>query len=122
MLQDLLAAEGCKIGRRHIKTLVRRMGIAGRSTVGRAPPGPNPDTRSIRIGCAGWRPEPGLGDGHHLYPDGARLLLSRSGALEDALARHERPDLFNTDQGSQFTGAAFTGVLASHGIAIIMDG
>jgi transposase InsO family protein len=63
-----------------------------------------------------------MGDGEHLYPDGARLLLSRGGALEDALARHERPDLFNTDQGSQFTGAAFTGVLASHGIAISMDG
>jgi putative transposase len=31
-------------------------------------------------------------------------------------------DIFNTDQGSQFTGAAFTGVLASHGIAISMDG
>lgn len=42
--------------------------------------------------------------------------------LEDALARHGRPDIFNTDQGSQFTGAAFTGVLTSHGIAISMDG
>ena len=29
--------------------------------------------------------------------------------LEDALARHGRPEIFNTDQGSQFTGAAFTG-------------
>ena len=32
-------------------------------------------------------------------------------ALEDALARHGKPEIFNTDQGSQFTGAAFTGVL-----------
>ena len=32
------------------------------------------------------------------------------------------PDIFNTDQGSQFTGAAFTGVLADNGIAISMDG
>jgi hypothetical protein len=32
--------------------------------------------------------------------------------LEDALSRHGKPDIFNTDQGSQFTGAAFTGVLA----------
>jgi transposase InsO family protein len=31
--------------------------------------------------------------------------------LEDALARHGKPDIFNTDQGSQFTGTAFTGVL-----------
>jgi putative transposase len=42
--------------------------------------------------------------------------------LEDALARHGRPEIFNTDQGSQFTGAAFTGVLAGNGIAISMDG
>src|SRR6202795_870755 len=42
--------------------------------------------------------------------------------LEDALARHGRPDIFNTDQGSQFTGAAVTGVLAGNGIAISMDG
>jgi putative transposase len=42
--------------------------------------------------------------------------------LEDALARHGKPGIFNTDQGSQFTGAAFTGVLASNGIAISMDG
>ena len=43
-------------------------------------------------------------------------------ALEDALARHGKPDIFNTDQGSQFTGAAFTGVLANNDIAISMDG
>jgi len=42
--------------------------------------------------------------------------------LEDALARHGKPDIFNTDQGSQFTGSAFTGVLADNGIAISMDG
>src|SRR6185436_10575145 len=42
--------------------------------------------------------------------------------LGDALARHGRPEIFNTDQGSQFTGVAFTSLLASHGIAISMDG
>ena len=42
--------------------------------------------------------------------------------LEDALARHGRPDIFNTDQGSQFTGSAFTGMLTKHDIAISMDG
>jgi putative transposase len=42
--------------------------------------------------------------------------------LEDALARYGKPDIFNTDQGSQFTGSAFTGVLAGNGIAISMDG
>jgi putative transposase len=42
--------------------------------------------------------------------------------LEDALAKHGKPEIFNTDQGSQFTGAAFTGVLAKNDIAISMDG
>src|SRR6266516_4334867 len=42
--------------------------------------------------------------------------------LADALARHGKPDIFNTDQRSQFTGSAFTGVLATNGIAISMDG
>ncbi len=42
--------------------------------------------------------------------------------LEDALARHGKPEIFNTDQGSQFAGAAFTGVLADNGVAISMDG
>jgi putative transposase len=43
-------------------------------------------------------------------------------ALEAALARFGTPDIFNTDQGSQFTSAAFTGTLAAAGIAISMDG
>jgi putative transposase len=38
------------------------------------------------------------------------------------LAKHGRPEIFNTDQGSQFTGAAFTGLLIKNGIAISMDG
>jgi putative transposase len=42
--------------------------------------------------------------------------------LEDALARHGRPEIFNTDQGAQFTGTAFTDLLASHDIDICMDG
>ena len=43
-------------------------------------------------------------------------------ALEEALQRYGAPDIFNTDQGSQFTSEAFTGVLKNHGIAISMDG
>jgi putative transposase len=43
-------------------------------------------------------------------------------ALEEALARFGKPEIFNTDQGSQFTAAAFTGALAEPGIAISMDG
>ena len=43
-------------------------------------------------------------------------------AVEEALARHGRPEIFNTDQGSQFTSHAFTSVLLKAGIAISMDG
>jgi putative transposase len=43
-------------------------------------------------------------------------------AVEDALARYGRPGIFNTDQGSQFTSAAFTGLLLDNTIAISMDG
>ena len=42
-------------------------------------------------------------------------------ALEDALSQG-RPEIFNTDQGSQFTDDDFTGVLRAHGVAISMDG
>ena len=42
--------------------------------------------------------------------------------LEEALERYGRPEIFNTDQGSQFTSAAFTGVLQAHGVRISMDG
>lgn len=42
--------------------------------------------------------------------------------LEDALSLHGKPEIFNTDQGSQFTSAAFTDVLKGAGIAISMDG
>jgi putative transposase len=43
-------------------------------------------------------------------------------ALDEALARHGKPRMFNTDQGSQFTSQAFTGRLAAAGVAISMDG
>ena len=43
-------------------------------------------------------------------------------ALEEALQRFEAPEIFNTDQGSQFTCEAFTDVLKGHAIAISMDG
>jgi putative transposase len=43
-------------------------------------------------------------------------------AVEEALARCGRPEIFNTDQGSQFTSAAFTGLLLDNAIAISMDG
>lgn len=42
--------------------------------------------------------------------------------LEEALELENKPEIFNTDQGSQFTGEAFTGVLRAHDIRISMDG
>ncbi len=148
MLRGLLAAEGSQIGRRHVKTLMRRMGI---EALYRRP-------RTTR-------PEPG----HKIYPyllrgkeithpnqvwamdityipmargfvylavvlDWAsrrvlswRVSITLEAAfcvetLQDALVKHGKPEVFNTDQGSQFTGAAFTSVLTANGIAISMDG
>ena len=46
----------------------------------------------------------------------------RTEALANALARDGRPEIFNTDQGSQFTSLAFTRMLADAGIRISMDG
>ena len=43
-------------------------------------------------------------------------------ALEEAISRHGRPDIFNTDQGSQFTSFAFTTTLKGAGIRISMEG
>ena len=43
-------------------------------------------------------------------------------ALEEALARFGHPEIFNTDQGSQFTSPRFTGVLERAGVRISMDG
>ena len=43
-------------------------------------------------------------------------------ALEEALSRNGPPDIFNTDQGAQFTSAAFTDVLKAHQVQISMDG
>ena len=43
-------------------------------------------------------------------------------ALEEALQRQGTPQIFNTDQGSQFTSEAFTGLLKQHGIRVSMDG
>ena len=48
------------------------------------------------------------------------VLATRAGATQSETI--DKPDIFNTDQGSQFTGVAFTGVLADNGITISMDG
>src|SRR3954469_20543436 len=147
MLRDLLNQEGIDIGRRHVSTLMKRMGIEALSR--------KPNTS---------KPAPG----HKIYPYLLRGTIDRPNqvwamditylplargfvylaavvdwfsrrvlswrvsisleaafcieALEEALARHGRPEIFNTDQGPQFTSHDFTSVLLKAGIAISMDG
>src|SRR3954463_8482442 len=148
MLRDLLIAEGFRTGRRHVATLMKRMGI---QAVYRKP---NPS-----------KPAPGQKIYPYLLRDlpvprpnqvwamdityvpmargfvylaavidwfSRRVLSWRLSitmevgfcieALEEAIARHGRPEIFDTDQGSQFTSQGFTGVLNQAGIAISMDG
>ena len=45
----------------------------------------------------------------------------RVAALEETLARHDKPEIFNTDQGSRFTSADFTGVLIEAGIRMSIN-
>ena len=78
MLRGLLVAEGCKIGRRHVKTLMRRMGIEAlyrRPRTTKPEPGHKIYPYLLR-GVGDHAAKPGVGDGHHLHPDGARLRLS----------------------------------------------
>jgi len=90
--------------------------------------------------------EPGVVRGHHIYPDGQRVCVSGGGdglgqpagagvalsitmetdfcvdALREAMDRHGCPEIFNTDQGVQFTSAAFLDELSSQSVRISMDG
>jgi putative transposase len=148
LLQGLLAAEGCKIGRRHVKTLMRRMGVEAlyrRPRTTKPEPGHKIYPYLLR-GVQVTRPNQVWAmdityipmERGHVYLAVVldwfsrrvlswRVSITMEAAfcvetLEDALARHGKPEIFNTDQGSQFTGAAFTGVLIKNGIAISMDG
>jgi putative transposase len=148
MLRGLLAAEGCKIGRRHVKTLMKRMGIEAlyrRPRTTKPEPGHQIHPYLLR-GMAITRPNQVWAMDITYIPMARgfvylavvldwfsrrvlswRVSITMEAAfcvetLEDALAHHGKPDIFNTDQGSQFTGSAFTGVLINNGIAISMDG
>jgi putative transposase len=148
MLQGLLSADGCKIGRRHVKTLMRRMGIEAlyrRPRTTKPEPGhkifpyllggieitrPNQvwamDITYIPM-ARGFVYLAVVLDWFSRRVLSWRVSITMEAAfcvetLQDALAHHGKPDIFNTDQGSQFTGTAFTGVLADKRIAISMDG
>jgi putative transposase len=148
LLRDLLAAEGSQIGRRHVTTLMRRMGIEAvycRPNTSKPAPGhkiypyllrgltidhPNqvwatdityiPMARGFVYLCA-------VMDWFARRILAWRLSITMEAdfcveALEEALARHDRPQIFNTDQGSQFTSKTFADVLIANDIAISMDG
>jgi putative transposase len=148
MLCGMLRSEGIAIGRRHMRTLMRRMGIAAlyrRPRTTKPEPGHKIYPYLLR-GMEVTRPDQVWAMDITYVPMARgfvylavvldwfsrrvlswRLSITMEAAfcveaLEDALAKHGTPQIFNTDQGSQFTGAAFTSVLASHGIAISMDG
>jgi putative transposase len=148
MLRDLLRGEGIAIGRQHVVTLMRRMGIEAiyrRPNTSKPEPGHRVYPYLLR-GVAVVRPNHAWAMDITYIPMARgfvylaavvdwfsrRVLAWRVSitmeaafcleAVEEALARYGRPEIFNTDQGSQFTGAAFTGLLLSLGIAISMDG
>jgi putative transposase len=147
MLRDLLNREGIEIGRRPVVTLMKRMGM---EAISRKPNTSKPAPRHklspyLLCGVSVDRPNQvwamditdvpmargfvslAVVDWFSRRVLSWRVLITLEvafcvEALEDALARHGRPEVFNTDQGSQFTSHAFTGVLLQAGIALSMDG
>lgn len=148
MLRALLKREGVSVGRRHIVTLMRRMGIAAiyrRPNTSKPAPGHKIYPYLLR-GMKVDRPD-------HVWAMDISYIPMRRGfvylaavvdvasrrvlahrvsitmeasfcveALEEAMARHGKPEIFNTDQGSQFSSLEFTSVLLAAGISISMDG
>jgi putative transposase len=74
MLRDILNAEGVTIGRRHVATLMRRMGL---EAIYRKPntSKPAPGHKIYPYLLRGHAPQPGLGHGHHLHSDGAGVRI-----------------------------------------------
>ena len=148
MLRDLLNREGIEIGRRHVATLMKRMGIEAlyrRPNTSKPAPGhkiypyllrgmtidrPNQvwamDITYVPM-ARGFVYLAAVVDWFSRRVLAWRLSITLEAAfcveaLEEALARHGKPTIFNTDQGSQFTSHDFTGVLIKAEIAISMDG
>ena len=148
MLRDLLNREGVEIGRGHVATLMRRMGIEAlyrKPSTSKRTPGHKIYPYLLR-GLPIDRPNQVWAMDITYVPMARgfvylaavvdwcsrrvlswRLSISMEAAfcveaLEEALARHGRPEIFNTDQGSQFTDGDFTKVLIDANVAISMDG
>jgi putative transposase len=148
MLRGLLKAEGHKVGRLHVSTLMKTMAIEAiyrRPNTSKPAPGhkvypyllrnlavvrPNQvwamDITYIPM-ARGFVYLAAVVDWFSRKVLAWRLSITLSAdfcieALEEALAHHGRPDILNTDQGSQFTSAAFIKVLKAAEAAISMDG
>ena len=148
MLRDFLSRDGVAIGRRHVATLMKRMGI---EAIYRKPntskPAPGHKIypyllRGVKVERANqvWATDityipmargfvylAAVVDWFSRRVLSWRVSITMEAdfcveALEEALAKHGKPEVFNTDQGSQFTSEAFTGMLKDHGVAISMDG
>jgi putative transposase len=148
MLRDLLRQEGVHVGRKHVATLMRKMGIEAlyrRPNTSRKHPGHLIYPYLLRH-LAVTRPNQVWAMDITYIPMARgnvylaavvdwysrRVLSWRVSitmetdfcieAVEEAIQRHGTPDIFNTDQGSQFTSEAFTGLLKNNNIRISMDG
>ena len=148
MLRDLLRQEGHAIGRRHVATLMRRMGLEAlyrkphlsrRHPAHRVYPYLLRDleiSRPNHVWAADITYIPMARGFVYLFAvlDWAsrRVLAWRLSntlttdfcldAVQEAITRYGTPTIFNTDQGCQFTSQEFTGLLKHHGIQISMDG
>jgi putative transposase len=143
-----LRRQGYTVGRKRVRRLMAKMGLAAvyqrpRTTV------PHPEHRNWpyllrslvidrpdQVWCADITYIPMRRGFHYLVAImdwmSRRVLAWRLSntmdaefcieALEEAMARHGRPEIFNTDQGSQFTSPRFTDILTAAGVKVSMDG
>jgi putative transposase len=148
MLRGLLWRQGLEVGRRHIKTLMRKMGIEAiyrKPNTSKPAPGHRIYPYLLR-GLAVTRPNQvwamditytpmahgfvylaAVVDWFSRRVLAWKLSITMETSfcietLEEALSMNEKPEIFNTDQGSQFTSEAFTEQLKKNGIDISMDG
>jgi putative transposase len=148
MLRDLLRQEGTAIGRLHVASLMKKMAIEAiyrRPNTSKPSPGHKIYPYLLR-GLLIVRPNQVWATDISYIPMAKgfvylvaivdwfsrkvlawRVSITMQAdfcveALEEALGRYGNPEIFNTDQGSQFTGMAFTGVLLREKVAISMDG
>ena len=148
MLRDFLRAEGVKIGRCRVITLMRRLGIEAlyrKPNTSKPAPGhmvfpyllrgmkidrPNQvwamDITYIPM-ARGFVYLAAVVDWYSRRVLSWRLSITMTTdfcveAVEEALAKYGKPDIFNTDQGSQFTSGDFVGLLLANRIEISMDG